>query len=173
MANVASPSPKASLSKTILDMKFMQRKKEAEHRKQLEENRQRDINEAHWTNPDSVDGSSVEMGFSYADCEPIEPCARRSFHKFNPAIEKLYRQLKYNKVEEEAMKRENEQAVTEEEMADRYENLVGSIAKKFKKSERQDQLDDVKARQGGNSQRKRKSASDDAERPRKFLKPSD
>ena len=31
----------------------------------------------------------MELGFSYADCEPIDPCARRSFHKFNPAIEVL------------------------------------------------------------------------------------
>uniref|UniRef100_A0A3P8SQM4 M-phase phosphoprotein 6 n=1 Tax=Amphiprion percula TaxID=161767 RepID=A0A3P8SQM4_AMPPE len=130
------------LSKNLLRMKFMQRGLDAETKKQLEEDEKRIISDEHWflDLPElrARENLIIEEK-SFVPCEDLR-FGRISFKGFNPDVEKLM--LLLNPKEEEEERDEDDQRrmqtdITDEEMALRYESLVGSLKKKFaKKRER-------------------------------------
>ncbi|KAM9351714.1 M-phase phosphoprotein 6 isoform 3-T3 [Symphorus nematophorus] len=118
------------LSKNLLRMKFMQRGLDAETKKQLEEDEKRIISDEHW--------NLIIEEKSFVPCEDLK-YGRFSFKGFNPEVEKLM--VLMNPKDEEDKEEEDisrmQTDVTDEEMALRYESLVGSMKKKFaKKRER-------------------------------------
>ncbi|XP_006835842.1 PREDICTED: M-phase phosphoprotein 6-like [Chrysochloris asiatica] len=131
--SLAEHRPK--LSKNLLRMKFMQRGLDSETKKQLEEEEKKIISDEHWflDLPELKEKESLiieEQSFSL--CEDLL-YGRMSFRGFNSEVEKLMVQMnsksKAEEVEDEAV----ELDVSDEEMARRYESLVGTIGKKFAK----------------------------------------
>ncbi|XP_071760818.1 M-phase phosphoprotein 6 [Centroberyx gerrardi] len=130
------------LSKNLLRMKFMQRGLDAETKKQLEEDERRIISDEHWyldlPELKAKENLIIEER-SFVPCEDLK-YGRMSFKGFNPEVEKLM--LLMNAKEEVEEEEQEEMSrmqtdVTDEEMARRYESLVGSMKKKFaKKRER-------------------------------------
>jgi len=135
-------SDSVKLSKNLLRMKFMQRGLDAETKKQLEEDEKRIISDEHWyldlPELKAKENLIIEEK-SFVPCEDLN-YGRMSFKGFNPEVEKL---MALMNPKDESEKREEEEIsrmqtdVTDEEMALRYESLVGSMKKKFaKKRER-------------------------------------
>ncbi|XP_049642245.1 M-phase phosphoprotein 6 [Suncus etruscus] len=125
---------KTKLSKNLLRMKFMQRGLDLETKKQLEEEEKKIISEEHWylDLPELKEKESCiieEQSFLF--CEDLL-YGRMSFRGFNPEVEKLMRQMN-SKNKEEVEEETIELDVSDEEMARRYETLVGTIGKKFAK----------------------------------------
>ncbi|KAM9351712.1 M-phase phosphoprotein 6 isoform 1-T1 [Symphorus nematophorus] len=129
------------LSKNLLRMKFMQRGLDAETKKQLEEDEKRIISDEHWyldlPELKAKENLIIEEK-SFVPCEDLK-YGRFSFKGFNPEVEKLM--VLMNPKDEEDKEEEDisrmQTDVTDEEMALRYESLVGSMKKKFaKKRER-------------------------------------
>jgi len=78
------------LSKNVEGMKFMQRKREAEHRAKLQEEQDKLIKESHWVLQKDEDVSRVSsVGVSEVFTKITTSTGRKSFGSFNPAIEKL------------------------------------------------------------------------------------
>ncbi|CAJ1055792.1 M-phase phosphoprotein 6 [Xyrichtys novacula] len=135
-------SDSVKLSKNLLRMKFMQRGLDAETKKQLEEDEKRIISDEHWyldlPELKTKENLIIEER-SFVPCEDLM-FGRISFKGFNPEVEKLMALLNPkdqtdNEEEEDQSKMQTD--VTDEEMALRYESLVGSMKKKFaKKRER-------------------------------------
>ncbi|KAM7132335.1 M-phase phosphoprotein 6-like [Molossus nigricans] len=132
---------KTKLSKNLLHMKFTQRGLDSETKKQLEEEK-KIISEEHWylNLPELKEKESfIIEEQSFLLCEDLL-YGRMSFRGFNPEVEKLMLQMnaknKAEVVEDETV----ELAVSDEEIARRYENLVGIIGKKFAKKKRSCQL---------------------------------
>ncbi|XP_031570353.1 M-phase phosphoprotein 6-like [Actinia tenebrosa] len=124
--------PKLALSKNLKEMKFMQRRAESDYRKQLEEERRRKIDEAHWVlNTKTGESERVEIEPSYVKCEQLYSNGRMSFKNFNPTVEKTFKQMKAEDEEILSEEREREATVSDEEMARRYDTLVGTIGKKY------------------------------------------
>nr|XP_020471507.1 M-phase phosphoprotein 6 [Monopterus albus] len=131
------------LSKNLLRMKFMQRGLDAETKKQLEEDEKRIISDEHWCldlpELKAKENLIIEEK-SFVPCEDLK-YGRMSFGGFNPEVEKLMAVMN-PKDEEEKQEEEEELShmqtdITDEEMALRYESLVGSMKRKFaKKRER-------------------------------------
>ncbi|XP_071384683.1 M-phase phosphoprotein 6 [Centroberyx affinis] len=130
------------LSKNLLRMKFMQRGLDAETKKQLEEDERRIISDEHWyldlPELKAKENLIIEER-SFVPCEDLK-YGRMSFKGFNPEVEKL---MLLMNAKEEVEEEEQEEIsrmqtdVTDEEMARRYESLVGSMKKRFaKKRER-------------------------------------
>ncbi|XP_061697160.1 M-phase phosphoprotein 6 isoform X2 [Syngnathoides biaculeatus] len=142
-------SDSLKLSKNLLRMKFMQRGLDAETKKQLRENEKRIISDEHW-NPIVEERSFV----------PFEELlyGRMSFKGFNPEVEKLMAQMnpRQDRREDEDVDAGRMQTdVTDEEMALRYESLVGSLKKKFaRKRERGAVEDDLPEDDEKNPKRK-------------------
>ncbi|XP_051548379.1 M-phase phosphoprotein 6 [Myxocyprinus asiaticus] len=134
MANDGS----TQLSKNLLRMKFMQRGLDAETRKQLDEEEKRIISDEHWfldlPELKAKENYIIEER-SYVPCEDLV-YGRMSFRGFNPEVEKLMVLMNAPKDDEDeddnGMSR-METDITDEEMARRYESLVGSMKKKFAK----------------------------------------
>ncbi|XP_036099432.1 M-phase phosphoprotein 6-like [Molossus molossus] len=125
---------KTKLSKNLLHMKFTQRGLDSETKKQLEEEK-KIISEEHWylNLPELKEKESfIIEEQSFLLCEDLL-YGRMSFRGFNPEVEKLMLQMnaknKAEVVEDETV----ELAVSDEEIARRYETLVGIIGKKFAK----------------------------------------
>ncbi|KAH0507416.1 M-phase phosphoprotein 6 [Microtus ochrogaster] len=135
VANMASER-KTKLSKNLLRMKFMQRGLDSETKKQLEEEEKKMISDEHWylDLPEFKEKESLiieEQSFSL--CEDLL-YGRMSFRGFNPEVEKLMLQMNSkNKAAPEENDETVEVDVSDEEMARRYETLVGTIGKKFAK----------------------------------------
>ncbi|KAG8437476.1 hypothetical protein GDO86_008251 [Hymenochirus boettgeri] len=135
------------LSKNLLRMKFMQRSLDAETKKQLEEDEKKIISDEHWylDLPELKEKVSLIIEErSFLPCEDFL-FGRMSFKGFNPEIEKLMTQMnpkseKVEVVEEGKM----DVDVSDQEMARRYESLVGTIKKKFTKKRDQKALTDEK-----------------------------
>ncbi|KAM7002248.1 M-phase phosphoprotein 6 [Tautogolabrus adspersus] len=134
-------SDSVKLSKNLLRMKFMQRGLDAETKKQLEEDEKRIISDEHWyldlPELKTKENLIIEEK-SFVPCEELK-YGRISFKGFNPEVEKLMLLMnpkdETEKEEEEPSRMQTD--VTDEEMALRYESLVGSMKKKFaKKRER-------------------------------------
>ena len=134
-SNMASER-KTKLSKNLLRMKFMQRGLDSETKKQLEEEERKMISDEHWylDLPELKEKESFiveEQSFSL--CEDLL-YGRMSFRGFNPEVEKLMLQMNSKNRAEAAEEDETvEVDVSDEEMARRYETLVGTIGKKFVK----------------------------------------
>ncbi|XP_038138102.1 M-phase phosphoprotein 6 [Cyprinodon tularosa] len=134
------------LSKNLLRMKFMQRGLDAETKKQLEEDEKRIISDEHWyldlPELKAKENLIIEEK-SLVPCEDLL-YGRISFKGFNPEVEKLMATLNpKNEVEEEEEEEERRMQtdVTDEEMALRYESLVGTLKKKFAKKRERAALD--------------------------------
>jgi len=111
----------------------MKRKAEADYRRQLEEEQQRAIEESHWVleGKEEEDRSRIEFVPSYVKCEDLYPSGRMSFRNFNPSVEKMFKEMIAEEDLAKSEEREREETVSDEEMAKRYESLVGTVAKKF------------------------------------------
>ncbi|XP_024120028.1 M-phase phosphoprotein 6 [Oryzias melastigma] len=153
------------LSKNLLRMKFMQRGLDAETKKQLEEDERRIISDEHWylDLPELCTKETLLVEEeSFVPCEDLQ-FGRISFRGFNPAVEKLMALLNPKDEDEEEMDVSCMQTdVTDEEMALRYESLVGSMKKKFAKKRERAAMDqnDINHEM-------------DSEKKRTFLKPQD
>ncbi|XP_032087282.1 M-phase phosphoprotein 6 [Thamnophis elegans] len=128
---------KSKLSKNLLRMKFMQRGLDSETKKQLEEEEKKIISEEHWflDRPELKEKESLVIEErSFTMCEDLL-YGRMSFKGFNPEVEKLMVQMnsRYKTEENEEEKNVKETDVSDEEMARRYETLVGTIGRKFLK----------------------------------------
>ncbi|XP_070574049.1 M-phase phosphoprotein 6-like [Ptychodera flava] len=150
---------KTKLSIYVRQMKFMQRNKDATNVEE-EQEQQRRIDDSHWV-LDLPELQAKQTKFtiepSYVTCEDLK-YGRMSFKGFNPAIEKLMKQQDTEQELNLAEEREKKVAVSDEEMAERYDSLVGTIGKKFtKKRHRSSQEEE-------NGGKKKKKA---------FLKPAD
>ncbi|CAK6977978.1 M-phase phosphoprotein 6 [Scomber scombrus] len=127
----------AKLSKNLMRMKFMQRGLDAETKKQLEEDEKRIISDEHWyldlPELKAKENLIIEEK-SFVPCEDLY-YGRMSFKGFNPEVEKLMALMnpKEEVEKEEEEDRRMQTDVTDEEMALRYESLVGSMKKKFAK----------------------------------------
>ncbi|XP_033970021.1 M-phase phosphoprotein 6 [Trematomus bernacchii] len=161
----------SKLSKNLLRMKFMQRGLDAETRKQLEEDERRIISDEHWylDLPELRARENLILEEqSLVSCEDLK-YGRFSFKGFNPEVEKLM--VTMNPKEEEEERQEEEVShmqtdVTDEEMALRYESLVGSMRKKFTRKKNQ-------ASEEGDTERvslKRDQASEEGDTKRVSLK---
>ncbi|GAB0195463.1 M-phase phosphoprotein 6 [Grus japonensis] len=162
---------KTKLSKNLLRMKFMQRGLDSQTKKQLEEEEKKIISEEHWylDLPDLKEKESfIIEERSFMPCEDLL-YGRMSFKGFNPEIEKLMIQMNSRCKEEEIEVDDKMEAdVSDEEMARRYETLVGTIGKKFVRKRDQRVLQDEDEDEDGNSNtRPSKKAK------KKFLKPQD
>ncbi|KAG7218052.1 hypothetical protein INR49_020662 [Caranx melampygus] len=171
------------LSKNLLRMKFMQRGLDAETKKQLEEDERRIISDEHWylDLPELAAKESVVVEeASFVPCEQLN-FGRISFKGFNPDVEKLMALM--NPRDEEEKEEEEELSrmqtdITDEEMALRYESLVGSMKKKFVKKRDRAVLDDNQNQnqdQGQNQDQDQDQNQDQkpTEPKRVFLKPQD
>ncbi|XP_075393146.1 M-phase phosphoprotein 6 [Tenrec ecaudatus] len=126
---------KPKLSKNLLRMKFMQRGLDSETKKQLEEEEKKIISEEHWylDLPELKEKESLIIEEqSFLLCEDLL-YGRMSFRGFNPEVEKLMLQMNSKSKTEEIEDEIVEVDVSDEEMARRYESLVGTIGKKFAK----------------------------------------
>ncbi|XP_075045263.1 M-phase phosphoprotein 6 [Mixophyes fleayi] len=154
------------LSKNLLRMKFMHRSLDPETKKQLEENEKKIITDEHWY----LDLSELKEKESFIIEErSFLPCedflfGRMSFKGFNPEIEKLMVQMNSKTAAEEEPEEEKMDVdVSDEEMARRYETLVGTIKKKFTKKR------DQKVLKGADENSNIKSSKV----KRAFIKPQD
>ncbi|KAJ1084309.1 hypothetical protein NDU88_004461 [Pleurodeles waltl] len=130
------------LSKNLLRMKFMQRGLDPETRKQLEEDEKKIICDEHWyldlPELKEKENAIVEER-SFVPCEDLL-YGRMSFKGFNPEVEKLMIQMNSAvpaDEEEDGKIGKMEADISDEEMARRYESLVGTIKKKFTKKRSQ------------------------------------
>ncbi|GAB5582522.1 M-phase phosphoprotein 6 isoform X1 [Prionailurus iriomotensis] len=138
---------KTKLSKNLLRMKFMQRGLDSETKRQLEEEEKKIISEEHWyldlpelKEKEKQYGSEGRDHYwcfiieeqSFLLCEDLL-YGRMSFRGFNPEVEKLMLQMNSKNKTEEVEGETVELDVSDEEMARRYETLVGTIGKKFAK----------------------------------------
>lgn len=115
----------------------MQRSLDPETKKQLEEEEKKIISDEHWflDLPELKEKESfIIEERSFLPCEDFL-YGRMSFKGFNPEIEKLMVQMNCKTTAEEEVLEDGkmEMDVSDEEMARRYESLVGSIKKKFAK----------------------------------------
>ncbi|XP_065827201.1 M-phase phosphoprotein 6-like [Oscarella lobularis] len=123
------------LSKNVLGMKFMKKKREEENMDEADSARIED--EEHWyleeRHSTSPTGTKIEEGVSVVTCENLSPCGRRSFRGFNSSVEKFYNEITAKKetyVDSDDVE-ENEAVVSNEEMAKRFGSLVQTVDKKF------------------------------------------
>ncbi|XP_020040713.1 M-phase phosphoprotein 6 isoform X2 [Castor canadensis] len=114
----------------------MQRGLDSETKKQLEEEEKKIISEEHWflDLPELKEKESfITEEQSFLLCEDLL-YGRMSFRGFNPEVEKLMLQMNAKSKPEDKDEDETvELDVSDEEMARRYETLVGTIGKKFAK----------------------------------------
>ncbi|CAI5668420.1 unnamed protein product [Oreochromis niloticus] len=127
-------SESVKLSKNLLRMKFMQRRLDAETKKQLEEDERRIISDEHWyldlPELKAKENLIIEER-SFVPCEDLK-YGRLSFRGFNPEVELMALMNPREEEEEEEEDLSQMQTdITDEEMALRYESLVGSMKKKF------------------------------------------
>ncbi|KAL2094050.1 hypothetical protein ACEWY4_011362 [Coilia grayii] len=125
----------AKLSKNVLRMKFMQRSLDPEAKKQLEEDEKKVISEEHWflDLPElTAHENVIVMERSFVSCEDLM-FGRISFKGFNPEVEKLMAATNKSENTDDDEMSKMDTDITDEDMAMRYANLVGSIKKKFAK----------------------------------------
>ncbi|XP_007082892.2 M-phase phosphoprotein 6 isoform X1 [Panthera tigris] len=119
----------------IITVEFMQRGLDSETKRQLEEEEKKIISEEHWY-LDLPELKEKECFIieeqSFLLCEDLL-YGRMSFRGFNPEVEKLMLQMNSKNKTEEVESETVELDVSDEEMARRYETLVGTIGKKFAK----------------------------------------
>ncbi|XP_067327148.1 M-phase phosphoprotein 6 [Anolis sagrei] len=161
---------KSKLSKNLLRMKFMQRGLDSETKKQLEEEEKKIISEEHWflDLPELKEKESfIREERSFSPCEDLL-YGRMSFKGFNPEVEKLMIQMNSRLKAEGTDEDDNamEADVSDEEMARRYETLVGTIGKKFLKKRDHRLMEDPVEEEVG-------SGKGPSRAKKAFLKPQD
>ncbi|KAJ7326614.1 hypothetical protein JRQ81_016373 [Phrynocephalus forsythii] len=121
---------KSKWSKNLLRMKFMQRGLDEKTKKQLEEEEKKIISNEHWF----LDLQELKEKESLYNRRK-KFWTIMSFKGFNPEVEKLMIQMNLQHKMEETGEAGSamEADVSDEEMARRYETLVGTIGKKFLK----------------------------------------
>ncbi|XP_061532394.1 M-phase phosphoprotein 6 isoform X1 [Phycodurus eques] len=140
-------SDSLKLSKNLLRMKFMQRGLDAETKKQLQDDEKKIISDEHWyldlPEQHTRENSIVEER-SFVPFEELL-FGRMSFRGFNPEVEKLMAQMNPRRARQEADVEAGRMQtdVTDEEMALRYESLVGSLKKKFARKRERGAIEDV------------------------------
>ncbi|XP_033012721.1 M-phase phosphoprotein 6 isoform X2 [Lacerta agilis] len=160
---------KSKLSKNLLRMKFMQRGLDSETKKQLEEEEKKIISKEHWflDLPELKEKESfIIEERSFVPCEDLL-YGRMSFKGFNPEVEKLMIQMNSKYKTEEIEEEDNamEADVSDEEMARRYETLVGTIGKKFLKKRNRHMVEDTEEDENSNTRPTKAKKT--------FLKPQD
>ncbi|KAG9341944.1 hypothetical protein JZ751_018261 [Albula glossodonta] len=157
------------LSKNLLRMKFMQRGLDAEVKKQLEEEEKRIISDEHWyldlPELKAKENFIIEER-SFVPCEDLM-YGRMSFRGFNPEVEKLMALMNVKRETEEEEEEDDitrmETDVTDEEMARRYESLVGSMRRKFATKRERSKMQDEDVKQSSMETKVKKA----------FIKPQD
>ncbi|XP_029952154.1 M-phase phosphoprotein 6 isoform X2 [Salarias fasciatus] len=126
----------------------MQRCLDADTKKLLEEEERRIISDEHWylDLPELKARENVVVEEqSFVPCEELR-FGRMSFRGFNPEVEKLMVLLnpraEGEEEEDEEQRRKMQADVTDEEMAQRYQALVGSMKKKFAKKRERAAMDE-------------------------------
>ncbi|ELT98674.1 hypothetical protein CAPTEDRAFT_148512 [Capitella teleta] len=157
---------KQSLSKGVLQMKFMQR---TAVQQLVDENEAQLIDEEHWYL--AVPKEFKMKGKPQIIEESFQPLlglrfGRQSFKGFNPEIERLATNINKDQDLAESEKKEQEASVSDEEMAERYASLVGTIGKKFQKKKRQ-------KKQESKEDEEEEEVEREPKKKRKFLKPKD
>lgn len=123
---MAKDGGKTKLSRHLLDMKFMKKSKEKEQKDQ-EEEEHRLLYGGDTIDTIKKEGSRYIINESYASCLGLLP-PRMSFMGRNPEIERLMQQNTEKETNSCKMP-----GIQDEEMAERYSTLVGTVAKKFEK----------------------------------------
>jgi len=122
-----------SLSKNVMQMKFMIRGKEQVT--ESSEGKSKKRHDSEWV-VGGVDQITKNVPYSfdtsYVECEELLPYGRMSFLNFNPSVEKKYKELLHKANMKLSGDREDFDGISDEEMAERYETLVDTVAKKFK-----------------------------------------
>eukprot|EP01137_Pigoraptor_chileana_P002248 Opistho-2@40818 len=123
-----SEREKKELSKNLMAMKFMQRKHEADLKRQYAEQQQKAIDESHWkvevAKQEEHSEVAVEVSATDLHVEALTTVGgRRSFGNFNPVVEKLTRQMDHDRRMRKADEFEEQETVGEDEMAHRYKKM--------------------------------------------------
>ncbi|XP_061197660.1 M-phase phosphoprotein 6-like [Saccostrea echinata] len=168
---------KSSLSKNVLQMKFMQRSALQIEKEKTEEEKQKVIDDEHWV-LDLPETEQKECKYiiegNIAHIENLQ-FGRFSFNGCNPEVEKLMKIHNTERELEEAAAREAQNSVNDQEMAQRYKSLSQTIAKKFAKKRKRAEIDESFDKESSHvtvdeetlKKGKKKSSK------RKFLKPKD
>lgn len=161
---------KTNLSLNVRKMKFMQHCLSEEARKELEESEKTIHSSEHWVldlPPMNESKKKYESFNSHELCSKFY-FQRLSFGGYNKSIEKLM--LEYmdinNKGEDNA--RDSDVSISDDEMAERFSTLVGTIANKFKKPAKKTRKLNSDANETPNKIQKTKSFVTDK---RGFIKP--
>lgn len=147
---------KTKLSRHLLDMKFMKKSKEKAE-KDAEEEEHRSLFDSDVMDSIKKEGSMYVCEESYVPCIN-QHLARLSFKGRNPEIERLMRENELKNPQHPKMT-----GISDEDMAERYSTLVGTMAKKFNKKKRRSSPESP----SGNSNRKAPRMTE------KFQKPSE
>ncbi|XP_066926287.1 M-phase phosphoprotein 6-like isoform X2 [Clytia hemisphaerica] len=121
-----------SLSKNVMQMKFMIRGKD--QGEEISEKKNKKNNESEWV-IGGIDRQTKKVPYtfdvSYMECEELIPYGRMSYLNFNPVVQKKHHELLQEANMALSGEREEFDGVSDEEMAHRYESLVGTVGKKF------------------------------------------
>ncbi|XP_002122584.2 M-phase phosphoprotein 6-like [Ciona intestinalis] len=121
----------SKLSLNLRKMKFMQRCLGEEAKRELEESENRGVTSEHW----ELDLPNIEAKpckylilDSYNLCDNFK-YGRLSYGGYNKVIEKLMEEFTKKDVEVES-----DVSISDEEMTERFNSLVGNVAKRFTKT---------------------------------------
>lgn len=95
--------------------------------------------EAHWVIGEAdkyVKKLPYEFDRSYTFCEGLLPIGRMSYMNFNPLVEKTHKELLKKAKMKYSVNEDEEEGLSDSEMARRYETLVDTIDKKFQPKKR-------------------------------------
>ncbi|EGC30216.1 hypothetical protein DICPUDRAFT_90170 [Dictyostelium purpureum] len=88
-----SPSKAPAISEKLSNMKFMQNKKEAAYREELQKKLEQTIKESHWVVKGSFDGETLNT-CSQSEVIGFKSVGRMSFGSFNSNLDKLNKEKK-------------------------------------------------------------------------------
>ena len=127
----SSPN-KLTLSKGIMTMKFMKRKTEADQAAVDEAAKRRKLLTTEWSselndNSSEIDGNNlIRTTFVKDEVDLLSALpGRRSFGGYNKAMERHYEQIMDEKRFDKATERANKMSVSDSEMVERYQDLIG------------------------------------------------
>nr|CAB3263932.1 M-phase phosphoprotein 6-like [Phallusia mammillata] len=168
------PTP-SKLSLNLRKMKFMQRGMSESERHSLEEANSKIITNEHWEldlPPMGKNDSSYEQLDGISLCVKLKH-GRMSFGGFNKAIEKLMYELNREEKTEDDATADSDASVSDEEMAERYSTLIGTVAKKFKSKNTTDNDFERKGRKLDNDVNETEVPAKVKRTNKRFLKPSE
>ncbi|RKP05351.1 M-phase phospho protein 6-domain-containing protein [Thamnocephalis sphaerospora] len=121
-------APKArQLSSSLLGMRFMQRQREQEEQKRVEQEEKRTISEAHWAIRYSGDDAkqattrqAIKYEPSFLSFEETSTLGRQSFRQFNKEVDKLARTTAEQQQADREEEKERRQGLSDEQMAGWY-----------------------------------------------------